>query len=237
MNENVVSALAAGLNAAEKSRRVGWAKYFEAEAAADESFRNLNVAKGDIDLYRKAASTYYGIAWAVLAHVYGVAEAQAMMEQNFPGDDQTALLDSWVRRGVHRGKLLVRRRKTRPDIMIVPTCDQAGLKPGQVFSSGHRNYRLITKAHPDEKSVTYVKCDAEGYVFGTAVAKSTGTDKLLNNCTFVRNVKSFSMRTPEQRASARDIKRRKKLPLKPVMPSGTPIPTGVPIPPLPEHLR
>lgn len=53
-------ALATSVFAIDASRRVAWAKHFDSESRLDDALRDLNVARHDVEMYRRALSFMSG---------------------------------------------------------------------------------------------------------------------------------------------------------------------------------
>lgn len=58
---DALSALAKSVHVINASRRVGWAKAYEAEANLDSALHDVNIFRSDRDVYRKALSFMFGM--------------------------------------------------------------------------------------------------------------------------------------------------------------------------------
>jgi hypothetical protein len=61
---DVVEALSTSVTAIDGARRVGWAKAYAAEARAEDVSRDLNIARGDVQVLMKFAAFMYGVVQA-----------------------------------------------------------------------------------------------------------------------------------------------------------------------------
>lgn len=109
--DNVHKALAKSVDQLDASRRVGWAKYHELETRQGDILRDLNMARSDIEIYRRALSRALG----AVAGAFGERDFDGVLSQvvgyNSSLAIQHALDETELVHGFNTGEFVMGRKK------------------------------------------------------------------------------------------------------------------------------